>query len=50
MPIVNAKQIIRELVASYGQSHKSLQFATHISAYQYLKLYNLMAKYALPGS
>jgi len=50
MPIVSAKQIIRELVASYGQSHKSLQFATHISAYQYLKLYNLMAKYALPGS
>lgn len=49
MPIVNPKRIIRELVASYGQSHKSLQFATEISAYQYLKLYDLMAKYAPPG-
>lgn len=49
MPIVNAKQIIRELVASYGQSHKALQFATEISADQYLKLYGLMAKYAPSG-
>jgi len=46
MPIVNSKRIIRELVASYGQSHKSLQFATEISAYQYLPLYNLLANYA----
>jgi len=50
MPIVNSKRIIRELVASYGQSHKSLQFATDISAYQYLKLYGLVAKYVPPGS
>jgi SAM-dependent methyltransferase len=50
MPPVSPPQILHELVARSGQSHQSLQFATYISAYQYLKLYELMAQYAPPGA
>ena len=44
------KPILHNLVTNYGHSHKSLQFATYISAYQYLKLYALMQKYVPRGS
>lgn len=50
MPLVSSQQIIRELVADYGQSHQSLQFATYVGAYQYCKLYELMAQYVPAGS
>ncbi|MGD1860045.1 MAG: class I SAM-dependent methyltransferase [Leptolyngbyaceae cyanobacterium] len=46
---VSSRQIAHDLVASYGQAHTSLQFATHIGAYQYLKLYRLVTSYAPPG-
>jgi SAM-dependent methyltransferase len=49
MPQFSSKPILHDLVANYGQTHKSLQFATYISAYQYLKLYALMEKYVSPG-
>ena len=44
------EQIVHTLVTRYGQTHKSLQFANYISAYQYLKLYELMARYVPQGS
>lgn len=44
------KPILHDLVSRYGQTHKSLQFATYISAYQYLKLYALMQKHVPVGS
>jgi ubiquinone/menaquinone biosynthesis C-methylase UbiE len=50
MPQNRSKLILHELVANYGQTHKSLQFGTYISAYQYLKLYALLQKYLEPGS
>ncbi len=50
MPPVSSQQIIRELVANYGQNHKSFQFATYVGAYQYCKLYELMAQYVPAGS
>lgn len=50
MPPVSSQQIIRELVANYGHSHQSLQFATYVGAYQYCKLYELMEQYVPAGS
>ncbi|MEM6518472.1 MAG: methyltransferase domain-containing protein [Cyanobacteria bacterium P01_D01_bin.71] len=47
---VSPRQITRDLVASYGQAHTSRQFATYIGAYQYLKLYRLVANYAPPNA
>lgn len=41
----SATSILHELVNDYGHSHKSLQFATYVSAYQYLRLYALMHRY-----
>lgn len=49
MSPVSPKQIAHELVANYGQNHKSLQFRTYIGAYQYLKLYQLVERYAPVG-
>lgn len=47
---VSAKPILHELVSTYGHTHKSLQFGTYVSAYQYLKLYALLQKYLAPDS
>ena len=49
-PPTSAKPILHELVSNYGLTHKSLQFGTYVSAYQYLKLYALLQKYLAPGS
>lgn len=50
MPTLSPKSILHELVTNYGQTHKSLQFGTYVSAYQYLKLYRLMQKYVPAGN
>ena len=50
MDSVSPKQILQTLVSSYGHDHKSLQFATYVSAYQYLRLYDLMRRYVQSGS
>ncbi|MGD1930264.1 MAG: methyltransferase domain-containing protein [Leptolyngbyaceae cyanobacterium] len=50
MDSVSPQQILQTLVSRYGHDHKSLQFATYVSAYQYLRLYDLMRRYVQPGS
>ncbi|MGF1460498.1 MAG: methyltransferase domain-containing protein [Leptolyngbyaceae cyanobacterium] len=46
MQRLSHQRIIQTLVEDYGQTQECLQFATYISAYQYLKLYRLLEKYA----
>jgi SAM-dependent methyltransferase len=50
MPAFSPQPILHELVADYGYTHKSVQFATFVGAYQYLRLYGLMHTYVSLGS